>query len=237
MRSGQRQHQVNRPQQKEMHPPREATAPISPSDRDRRRSIIVVLLTFLGGTTLFAAWISQNYFKDIWTSERQFLEKTQFLVEIGQLKAEMWQVQMNLESQRSPMNPDLYSSAMFNFVRSLATVNAWEASRISTYGEEAINEKNRTLDRAQQALDKHDQAALIQIKDSLIKERHEYEPALDQVFLQEMYGAKTTADFWNNVFLLAYIAGSSLIGVGWVLTRVFGWPSQILPLRARPQKT
>jgi len=227
MRSGQRQRQSNRPNSREMPAPREAPARVSPSPRDRRRSIIVVTLMFLGGLTLFVAWISQNYFKDIWTSERQFLEKTQFLVEIGQTKAEMWQVQMNLEAQRSPVNTDLYLPAIFNFVRSLATVNAWEKSRISTQGQEAINEKNRVVDQAQQALDKHDQATLLKIKDSLVKERNEHEPSLDQSFFQQMYNSKATADFWNNVFLLAYIAGSLLIGVGWVLTRVCSWPDRI----------
>jgi hypothetical protein len=190
------------------------------------RAIIVILLSFIGATTVFSSWIAQNYFKDKWASERQFLEKTQFLVEIVQGTAGMWQLQVNLEAKRVPIDNDLYKSALFNYIRAVATLTGWEAQRIAD-NTDAITEKDKTISAAEDYFNKSDVQSLLTMMHDVNAHRKTMEPLFDDKYAQSIQESGENAEFWNGAFLVLYSVGTIMFGIGWILKHVFGWPDSL----------
>jgi len=180
-----------------------------------RKSVLVITLTFLGGATLLGSWISQNYFQAKWLEERIYLEKTQFLVEIVQNRAEMWQIQLNIESTREPPNKDRLLTAAYNFVRSVSTLLAWEESRVSRGSSAPVAVKNLALDLAKQLLDKRDLDGLLKLVGTATTTKAKYQTQLDHMFFEQMAESRETAEIWNRRFLWFYIVGTVLLGARW----------------------
>lgn len=191
------------------------------------KAIVVVVLTFLGGATLFGAWIAQNRLQARWLEKRLYLERTQLLVQINQNTAEMWQIQLNLESTRQPQNEELLRSAAYNFVKSVTTLLAWEESRVTDGSVAPIVVKDLSHALAKQLLDKRDLGGLLRLVDIAIRTKAQYQAELDQKYFQQMAESKESADIWNGRFHWCYIIGSVLFGVRWFLTAILGWPSAL----------
>jgi hypothetical protein len=188
-----------------------------------RKAIVVVFLTFLGGATLFVAWIAQHSFQAKWLEERLYLEKTQFLVEIKQSTVAMWQIQLNLEGARQPRNDELWLSAAYNFVQSVTTLRAWEESRVTDRSAAPIDVKNLAHDLAKKLFDKRDLDGLLRLA-TAIQTKTQYQTELDQKYSQQMAESLESADMWNGRFFWCYIVGSLLLAARWVLTDISGWP-------------
>jgi len=194
-----------------------------------RKSVLVITLTFLGGATLLGSWISQNYFQAKWLEERIYLEKTQFLVEIVQNKAEMWQIQLNLENASEPPNKDRLLTAAYNLFRSVSTLLAWEESRVSegSSASAPVAVKIMSLDIAKQLYDKRDLDGLLKLVGDATLTKAQFQAQLDHKFFERMEQSRETAETWNNRFLWFYLVGTVLLGARWVLTAILGWPSQL----------
>jgi hypothetical protein len=193
------------------------------------RSIVVQVITVVGGLALFGAWIAQNYCESKWISDRMYLEKTQFLVQMEQNNADSWQIQMNLEATREPLNRELYLSACFNFVRSITNLLAWEEARVADDSLQAapIAVKNLAQSMAKELLEKKDLEGLLRLVRAATEIRARFRSKLDRDFFARMAASKKNADWWNSLFLCIYTFGSILIGVRWFMTSILRWPAKL----------
>src|SRR6266511_236711 len=121
---------MNRPNRNRKRQDKLSNSTELPTRSEKKRAFFVLTITFLGGAIIFTSWLIQNYYRSLWTEEIAYLEKTQFLIEIEELKASQWQIQLHLESKRQPPNKSLYSSAAYNYIRSVSTLIAWEEARV-----------------------------------------------------------------------------------------------------------
>lgn len=193
----------------------------------RRQSVVVLILTFLGAVTLLGSWIAQNQFQAKWLDERTYLEKTQFLIEIGQTSSELWQIQLNQEKMRQPRINDLLMVAAYNFVRSITNLIAWEESRVNGGSGAPIVVKNLSQDLARQLYEKQDLDGLLKLVDIAAATKHKYQTDLDQKYFKLMAESRESAETWNWGFFWCYIVGSILLGARWVLTAFLRWPEKL----------
>jgi len=189
--------------------------------------VLVLVMTFLGAGILFSSWIAQNYFQAKWLNERLYLEKTQFLVQIEQNNAEMWQIQLNLESAREPRNAGLLMSAAFNFIRSITTLLAWEEARITEGSIAPIAVKNLSHDVAKQLLDKGDLDGLLRLAVIATTTKSMYQSQLDKKYFEQMEQSQENAMRWNKRFMWCYVAGMLLLGLRWIMTGILAWPNKL----------
>lgn len=193
------------------------------------KSITVLFCTALGTLMLFSAWIAQNRFQSKWISERIYLEKTQFLIQIEQNNAEQWQIQMNVEAVRKPLNTDLYLSACYNFVISITNLLAWEEARVSSDSLKIapITVKNYTQERAKRFLEAKDLNGLIKLVTIASEIKSSFQEQLDNKFLDLMMQSQEKADNWNSRFFWSYVVGSLLIAIRWVMVSLLHWPDKL----------
>ncbi len=193
------------------------------------QSSIVIIVTIIGGLTLFVSWISQNYFREVWRDERLYLEKTQYLIQIENVKSAIWQIQFNLEGQKIPQNKELYMSSAYGLIRAVTNILAWEEVRISDDSNNItpIEAKNFTQENARSLLDKGDLNGLIKLAAFAIVVNNRYQSQLDAKYFDKMANSEEKASAWNTGFLYCYVFGTLLLCVRSVLVNICLWPSML----------
>jgi len=199
-------------------------------ERERRRSIIVLVIAFSGMIILFSSWISQNYFKSRWLNERLYLEKTQFLIEIETVNTKRCEMRLNTEANKNPQNTILYSLAAYNYIESITRLLAWEEARISEDERKQIPifVKNLIQTDAKELLKKNDLNGLLKLASFASEAQNKFIKGLDEEYFSQMGKAIFKSSFWDSMFLLFYIIGSLLIGIRWILVNFLSWPNKYL---------
>ena len=193
---------------------------------ERKRSIIVLLITCIGVIVIFTSWISQNYFKSRWFNDKLYLEKTQQLIELETLNAQHWEFIFNIEAKETNPNKVRHILSAYNYVKSVTKILAWEEARVSEDGskEAPIFVKNMIHAKAKEALLKNDIKGLTKLVIIARETQNKFIKDLDNRFFTKLYEANSKSSLWDKIFLMAYVVGSLLIAVRWWLVNVLSWP-------------
>jgi hypothetical protein len=193
--------------------------------QQRFRIRVLNSLIIVGSSIIFFSWLAQNYYQPQWLEEQMRLEKTQFLIQIEEGRADFWLNQLNQEVKREKRDNDLYMSAAINVINSTAKLFSWEKARVGNESQqsEAISEREQLIEKAHKALSEKDLFKLQEIFIILRERKSNLQHIHDEKFAEEFYSASSRAMFWRHFFIFSYIFGSALIGFRWYLLYIKGW--------------
>ena len=121
--------------------------------KDRTKSIISLIVYFIGGATLLSAWCAQSVFQAKYFEQKLYLEKTQLISEINQSELAVWQQAIVDHDINEPIQSRILAKIYYEYCRLFHKMLAHEYTR-NTLGKDssAIQYKNLELKQLKSAL-------------------------------------------------------------------------------------
>lgn len=179
--------------------------------------------TAIGSIILFLSWVSQSYFQEKWHSEVERIERNKLAIAFNEVNKNLYQIFLNEEQSRSLADTnydhslllafhayDLYANMLYH----LGTTLTSDRSDYLNENDETfrgnvkdINEwaKNEEIDKLQWFAKR--------------LSRWETENGMNVIgtYQTRLAEIRHKEEFWNNVYLLLYVLGASILGYAFLL--------------------
>lgn len=185
---------------------------------------LILAHTICGSVLLFAAFVAQNYYKAVWSEEKARLARSQLAIDVAEVRMEHWLAILLAEQRKPSPDPEILKAVTFKFIVAFSNLEAWAAVRTmedAMASEMVLSSKNKYHEQARNLWKASDLDGLTRLANKLIAVARNVEQSVDlnARFLKLYDQVRRDEAFWDKVYLLAYVIGSLLLGVAYLLHR------------------
>jgi len=189
-------------------------------------SLLVSVLTTVGGVILFASFIAQNYFLAKRSATRQRLMMSELAVNSMVVRADHWRTVVAAESsKKSDRNEQLLAIGALGYIQTLCTLDQLTTARTLDKQKEtdiALSLHQKELAIASELFDRRDAKALVVLVNQLedeIQTKSNGDDDPNHRMIRHFSKISQQEARWNNFFVGAYVVGSIILGVTYWLGR------------------
>lgn len=166
---------------------------------------------------------SQNYLEAEWHDERVYQERVQLNRLLEEVQINIWTTILVTEQERDTPNANIISNAALKAILHTANLMTWQTVPFLSNPDATgsfIGKKEHLEAQARELYSKGNSEGLLKLLNELnaamnmkaLEKRHE--------ITKQYYSLLAKERKANGVFLILYISGSALIGIGYVLSRL-----------------
>jgi hypothetical protein len=176
-------------------------------------------LTLMGSLLIFASWLTQNWLKVHWESEKAKLERSQLAVDIEQNRMDEWTNTLWQELHREKPSKEVLALSALKIIETSSNLSAWIRGRLmdDPVAYRGIIEKKKQLQADARAMfEKGDYDNVVNASQYLqLLMRDTDDEAMEQ-FGYRVDAVNRSQRRYDSIFLLAYILGSGLLAFEYV---------------------
>lgn len=180
-------------------------------------------LTMLGGVIIFGSWLAQNQFKAKWDDKILMLQRSQLVVDVGEVNRSIWEIAYYNEYRRKPTDMFGLAKAALELTKAELDLYTWGIARVSedpTTISKMMDAKHMIDTTARQDLLNGNYEHIFEAFKFVNKQFEMNYMKLDQNFSDKVDEVRRTQDFWQTIFMVLYAVGSILLGGAYLKERV-----------------
>ena len=158
----------------------------------------------------------KNYFIAERKNELDYLNLAQTLISIEEGHLSEWTAIYMVEAEKEKPNPQLLKNSALKAAQHQLNIIAWATARVTDPAthDQLLKEKKELQEKLIIAYKQKNQSEIINWFSGIVKAANEEGPFLKQASETRYAVAINQNEAWNKRFLILYILGSGLLGIG-----------------------